>query len=261
MANFKMLIDKLNKSNRVLKGSVLALGLALSSWVGAHDLGVQGKVWEITEIDIRQLVMESAIRANFSQYNNQRLDSAKKYLDNLPKRVMGVSDTTETRWIDPSMEIASDIQGAGENPVTKELQWSTMFRKGTRVNPLLVYRPVTAMLFFDGSSKEQIAFVENVLREDRHGRVTLVEASGANVGTLSKAFGRPVFYANEQMIQRFSINLAPALLYPGSKEHEGLLGLTVFASPYQISDLKTAWEMDITKARGPLTGTTNATAR
>jgi hypothetical protein len=256
-----MLTDKQIKSNRILKALAFAAGLALTGPVSAVDLGVQGKVWEITEIDIRQLVMESATRANFGQYNEQREDSARKFLDNLPKRTTGRADQTETRWIDPSMEIASDIQGAGENPLSKALEWSTMFKKGTRVNPLLVYRPATAMLFFDGSSKEQVEFVENVLRQDQHGRVTLVEASGANVGTLTKTMGRPVFYANEQMIQRFSINITPALLYPGKDEREGLLGLTMFASPYQVSALKAAWEMDITKARGPIIGTTNAVIR
>jgi hypothetical protein len=256
-----MLADKQTKCNKVLKGGVLALTLVSSAWAYAHDLGVQGRVWDITEIDIRQLVMESAVRANFGQYQNQREVSAKKFLDNLPKRTMGVTEQTETRWIDPSIEIASDIQGAGPNPTTREYEWSTMFKKGTRVNPLLVYRPVTAMLFFDGTSKEQIEFVENVLKEDRYGRVTLVEASGSNVGKLTKSFGRPVFYANEQMIQRFNITVSPALLYPGSKEHEGLLGLTMFASPYQVSALKAAWEMDVTKARGPMTGTTNAVTR
>jgi len=256
-----MLADKQSKSNSVLKGGALLLGLALSAGAAAHDLGVQGKVWEITEIDIRQLMMESAIRANFSQYDNQRKESAKQFLSNLPKRTMGVVERTETRWIDPSIEIASDVQGAGENEVTKELQWSTMVRKGTRVNPLHVYRPVTAMLFFDGHSEEQVAFVEKVLREDQHGRVLLVEAAGADIGKLTKSFGRPVFYANEQMVQRFSINIAPALLYAGSGEHEGTLGLTMFAAPYQVSALTAAWSLDVTKSRGPLTGATNAVSR
>lgn len=256
-----MLDDKQNKSKKVLKGGLLALALLSSGGVSAHDLGVQGKVWEITEIDIRQLVMESAVRANFSQFNKQREESAKNFLDNLPKRTMGVVEKTETRWIDPSIEIASDIQGAGENPLTKSLEWSTMVKRGTRVNPLSVYRPVKAMLFFDGTSESQLEFVTKILKEDQHGRVTLVEASGANVGKLSKKFGRPVFYANEQMIQRFSINVAPSLLYAGSGDHEGLLGFTMFASPYQMSALKAAWEMDITKARGPLTGASNAKPR
>lgn len=253
-----MLDDKLNKSKKVLKGGAFALALLAAGWANAHDLGVQGKVWEITEIDIRQLVMESAMRANFSQYNQQRKDSAKNYLDNLPKRTMGRVDKTETRWIDPSIELASDIQGAGENPITKSLEWSTMVKKGTRVNPLSVYRPVKAMLFFDGTSESQLEFVTNILKEDRHGRVTLVESAGANVGKLSKKFGRPVFYASEQMIQRFSINVAPSLLYAGTGEHEGFLGLTMFASPYLTSALTSAWAIDITKARGPLTGASNA---
>lgn len=237
------------------------LGLTLSAYAGAHDLGVQGKVWEITEIDIRQLIMESASRADFSAYNQQREDSAKNFLRNLPQRVMGRTDKTETRWIDPSMEIASDIQGAGEDPSTKQLAWNTMFKKGTRVNPLLVHRPLTAMLFFDGKSKEQLEFVTNILKEDEHGRVLLVEATGANVGELTKKFGRPVFYANEQMVQRFSINIAPALLYAGEQEHEGFLGLMTFASPYQVSALKAAWELDITKARGPINGVPDALTR
>lgn len=253
-----MLDDKQNKSKNVLKGGLLALALLSAGVASAHDLGVQGKVWEITEIDVRQLVMASAAEADFNKVNKDREYSAKTFMDNLPKRTMGVTETTETRWIDPSVELASDIMAAGENSVTKNLEWSPLAKKGVRVNPLTVYHPVTAMLFFDGTSESQVEFVKEVLREDRYGRVTLVEASGANLTKLTKSIGRPVFYANEQMIQRFSITIAPSLLYAGSGDHEGFLGLTMFASPFQISALKAAWDMDITKSRGPLTGVSNA---
>lgn len=256
-----MLSDKQSKSNKVLKGGILALGLALSAWACGHDLGVQGKVWEITEVDIRQLMLESAARANFSQYNESRKDSAARYISNLPRRTMSLADKTDTRWIDPSIEISSDLNGVEENATTKEFQWAPMYKKGTRANPLLVYQPVTAMLFFDGHSDEQLEFVNKVLAEDQHGRIVLVEATGADVGKLATKLGRPVFYANEQMVQRFDLRVAPSLLYTGKGEHQGFLGFTAFAAPFQVSDLKAVWELDVTKADGSLTGANNAVTR
>jgi hypothetical protein len=256
-----MLSDKPNKSNSFVKRAVLLMGLALSTYAGAHDLGVQGRVWEITEIDIRQLLMESLARADFEAVRKEREKATTDFMDNLPKRQMARTDKTETRWIDPSLEIVNDIQTVGDDPETKELAWNTLHKKGTRVNPLLVQKPLTALLFFDGKSKEQLEFVDKVLREDTHGRIVLLEATGVNVGDLTKMFGRPVFYANDQVVERFNINVAPSLLYAGDGEYEGLLGLTSFASPYQVQALKAVWELDITKTRGPMIGAPNAISR
>lgn len=256
-----MLTDKAIKSNGFVRAAALTMALAFSAPALAHDLGVQGKVWEITEIDIRQLLMESLARANFDELRKEREDSAKNFLDNLPKRQMGIVEKTVTQWIDPSIEIVNDIQTIGEDPETNELAWQSLHKKGTRVNPLLVQRPLTALLFFDGKSKEQLEFVDKVLREDEHGRVVLLESTGVNVGDLTKMFGRPVFYANDQVVERFNITVAPSLLYAGDGEREGYLGLTSFASPFQVSELKAVWELDITKTRGPMSGAQNAISR
>lgn len=231
---------------------------ALSLPAYAKDLGIVGKTWDITEIDIRQLVMESAMRANFSQYNAQREKSAKNYTANLPRRTRAVADKTETRWIDPSITISADIQGVEDNKSKNEFQWITLFKKGTKANPLEIYRPLTAMFFFDGNSESQLEFVKNALLEDKLGRLVLVEATGADVAKLTKTLGRPVFYLNDTMAARFNINTVPSLLYAGSGEHSGLLGLTVFAAPYKTSALKGVWELDTTKSAGPMTGTANA---
>ena len=237
-----------------MKAGIVALGLALSATAGAHDLGVQGKMWDITEIDMRILVLQSVLRANFNEVTNDLKSSASKYLDQLPKRQMGVASKTETRWIDPSIETTGDLQTVTEDSTSKDYRWVTMFRKGTRVNPLMAFRPVTALLFFNGESDEEVAFVKKLLAEDEYGRVVLLEATGNNIAKLSKSTGRPVFYANDIQVRRFNITQTPALLYPASGEHDGHLGLTTFAAPFKVSDIRAVWELDITKSRGPGNG-------
>lgn len=253
-----MVADMRNSCNKLLNTGFFALSLALGASASAKDLGVQGKIWDITEIDMRILVMQSAMRADFNSINNQRKDAAATYMDRLPKRAMALPERTETRWIDPSIEVENDLQSVDTDATTKDYKWVTLFKKGTRVNPLKVIKPVKALFFFDGTSEEQVEFAKQILREDQYGRVVLIEATGNNIKELTKAMGRPVFYLTDAMVRRFNINQAPSLLYAASGDYDGLLGLTSFAKPFDMAALRATWEIDITKARGPIQGAKNA---
>lgn len=244
-----------------LKAALATAGAVLSLQAGAHDLGVQGKIWDITEIDMRMLVMQSALRANFGDVGAQMKESAKQYLENMPKRTLAVPEKTETRWVDPSIELNGDIQTVTTDEATQNFKWSMLFQKGTRVNPLLARKPVTALFFFDGKSEEQVEFAKNILREDEHGRVVLLEATGTNIQNLTKAMGRPVFSANDAQVRRFNITQAPTLVFAGNGTQNGLLGLTGFAPPYKVADLTSVWALSLTKPNGPKQGAQNDTKK
>lgn len=218
------------------------LGLLIVNPLHAKDLGVQGQVWPILEIDFRRLMLESAARVDWNQMQDEIKSSANKYFDGFPGRRLPSVDKTETRYIDPSIITPSDIM-APLPDASGTLQWSVLYAKGTRVNPLEKIRPLTAMLFFDGNSPDQVKFVRAALAANPL-RVVPVETAGANVKDLSVAFDRPVFYANESMMARFRVEHLPALLYPGSGANALYLGLTAFAEPYKASELETAWPVN-----------------
>jgi conjugal transfer pilus assembly protein TraW len=221
---------------QLLVAMAAALG-ALSA--SGKDLGVQGQLFPINEIDVRQLMLESAARADWDQVRDEVKDSANKFFDSLPKRSLPSPDKTHTRYIDPSISTGSDIMVPAEN-AAGDYQWTVMYPKGTRINPLDTYRPLTAMLFFDGHSEAQLRFVREALAANPM-RIVPVETAGANVKDISKAFKRPIFYASDAMMARFKVTQLPALLYPATGDFGKYLGLTAFGTPYRQAELESVW--------------------
>lgn len=216
-----------------------ALISVLVSCAHAKDMGVQGNTWPIVEVDIRQMMVESAARANWGEAQTQAVDSAKQYLANLPKRRMGSPDKTQTTWMDPSISISSDIQ-APVKQANGSFKWEVMHANGTKVNPLEKYRPVTAMLLFDGSDPDQLKAVKEVLAREPN-RIVPVEAGAGDLKSDNDALKRPVFYANDAMMNRFQVRYLPTLIYPGTGAQELLIGIASFAAPYAPKEILTAW--------------------
>ncbi len=232
-----------------MKKSLTILALALST-VGAahaHDLGVQGQLFPLIEIDIRQTIMGEVAKADMAKVQKDLTESVDRYFDGFPKRVLPSIEQTTTHYIDPSITVPDDIKAPVQG-ADGDYHWTVLYAKGTRVNPLEKYRPITAMLYFDGTNEDQLKFVEQTVAVN--GRVIPVETAGANIRDVSKRLDRPVFYASEDMMQRFRVKHLPALLYPGSGEYSLYLGMTEFAAPYKPAEVNAVWSPTI-KATDP----------
>ena len=217
----------------------LLLLFATAGQVNAKNLGVQGNVWPIVEVDMRQLMVESAGRTNWGEVSDKAVDSAKRYLESLPKRSLPSPEKTVTTWVNPSVRVASDIQV----PVKRAdgtYEWQVLAPKGTLVNPLTQVRPVTAMLLFDGANESQLKMVKAVLGLEKN-RILPVEAGSGDMKNNNETMGRPVFYASDAMMNRFQVKFLPALIYPGYGAQELLLGVTSFAAPYAEREVLSAW--------------------
>lgn len=217
--------------------SFLLAVTAASSY--AKDLGVQGNVWPIAERDIRQMLVEQAAEVDWSKVQDDVKESANTYLDNLPKRLMRPPAQTTTVWMDPSIELTSDIQVPVKGP-DGSYSWQVLAAKGSRINPLVESRPVTALLFFDGSDPDQLSAVEEVLKTEP-GKVVPVETGQGNLRKSVERLGRPVFHANDAMVSRFQVRYLPTLVYPGMEARSLYLGITSFAAPFSAREILAAW--------------------
>lgn len=220
----------------------LAFGIALlltASAPFAKDYGVQGNLWPITEIDVRRLIIGDAAKADWSKPQAQLKESAKNYLENLPKRRLPLAEQTETTWFDPSIVLTSDIQ-VPVKQADGSYAWKLLYPKGTRVNPLEQYRPVTAMLFFDGSQEDQVKMVQEVLTKEPN-RIMVVEAGGGDLKTLNETLKRPVFYAQDALINRFQVKYLPSLVYAGEGAERLYLGISSFAAPFDANQVVQSW--------------------
>jgi len=205
----------------------------------AKDLGVQGSVWPILERDMREFVVEAASKTDWDAIHEQRKESARTYADRLPKRVWPKVEGTETFWMDPSIELATDIQAPVKGPDGK-LVWEVLFTKGTRVNPLTKVRPSVAQLFFDGNDPAQVALVEEVLKAEPL-RVVPIEAGQGSVLESRKRFNRPVFHATDEAVQRFQLRGLPTLVYTGFGARALYMGITQYAAPYSATAVLSTW--------------------
>jgi conjugal transfer pilus assembly protein TraW len=224
------------------------VGVVLAGSALAHDFGVQGKVWAIIEVDMREILLGDVAKHDWDKVNSQLKEAAGKYFDNLPKRFAPGVSQTKTRWIDPSFVLDNDIYAPVKN-AQGDYEWKVLYPKGSRANPLSVQRPYNAMLFFDGNVKEQVAFVTEAL--NRHpGKLLPVELTGANPKDLSDKLSTPIFSATPEMVARFNITESPSLLYPGEKAHALELGLTTFSQPFSQVALDNTWPEGLKSTQG-----------
>jgi conjugal transfer pilus assembly protein TraW len=220
----------------------LLIGITLATLASASyakDYGVQGNQWPVTEVDIRQLMVSQAAAVDWSKPQAQVKESAARFLDNLPKRQLPLAERTQTAWFDPSIVLTSDIQV----PVKQKdgsYVWQVLYPKGTRVNPLEKYHPVTAMLFFDGSQEDQVKMVQDVLAKEPN-RIMVVAAGAGDLKTLNETLKRPVFYANDALINRFQVKYLPSLVYPGDGAQSLYIGITSFGLPFDANQVVQSW--------------------
>lgn len=212
---------------------------AACSSLSAKDLGVQGSVFPIVERDIREMLSAQAAGVDWSSKQAEIAESAKRYLDDLPKRVLPVVDKTSTVWFDPSIVLTSDIQVPVKG-ADGQYTWQVLAAKGSRVNPLEQNRPVTAMFFFDGSDPDQLKLLEQVVAQEST-RIVPVEAGRGSVRESHEKLARPVFHANDAMVNRFQVRYLPTLVYPGSGQYRLNLGITSFARPFNAAEVLASW--------------------
>lgn len=223
-------------SKHVLLSVILA---SVAGLTGAKDLGVAGKTWPITEEDLRKVLASELSEKDPTEFNRKLKDSAKNFVSNLPKREFSVVERTTTNYVDLSIELTSDIQG----PVKKAdgtFSWEVLWPKGTKVNPLEKVTMVEAILFFDGGDPEQLQFMTQALKAFPE-RLTVVEAGTGDLNEDTKKAGRPVFYANDLMLDKFKIAHLPTLVYPGEGANKAYLGNTAYARPYTVGALELTW--------------------
>jgi len=232
---------------RALLG-LAVLACVLMGTATAKDLGVQGTLWPILEVDMRELLMKQIAAKDWGQIQAQMETSAKTYFDHFPKRDAPGVTHTQTRWYDPTFTLDNDIWAPVKN-AQGDYEWQILYAKGKRVNPLSYQRPYNAMFFFDGHSKEQVAFVSAALQK-YPGKLLPIEATGANPSPFAEQLHVPVFTVTAAMAQRFDISRTPSLLYPGDKEHRLELGFTTFAPPFQLAELQSSWPEGLTSSMG-----------
>ena len=189
-----------------------ALLFAVCLWVytapaRAEDLGVIGKVYQITERDLieamkdrlRQMEKSGELARKQTEYKN-RVISGIEY----PNPIPGIKTTevANTHYYDPSMIVDRDI-------VTAE--GKLMYPRGTKVNPLDYLGWNTYLLFVDGRDQKQLDLTKRITAaSDKPVKLVLVAGEPLN---LMRKWKKQVYYDQGGILsRRFAITQVPAMV-------------------------------------------------
>lgn len=223
-------------TSRLILSALTCFTCLASAPAASKDLGVRGTVYPITEVDMRVLIAESVSRIDQKKVQKDIETSVDRYFENQPKRFLPVIGKTRLDPVSVEVTIQDDIKAPFKN-AKGEIEWRVVYKKGTRVNALERYKPVTQLLFFSGNSKEQVAFVKQVLAKYPR-TVVPIEVSGANIKPLIEELGRMVFIVQPDMLTTLNLQFSPALVFGSHPTETNKLGRVYLSSPFKISELE-----------------------
>lgn len=222
-----------------LNQSIFALILAgFSVNALAKDLGVQGTIYPIVERDIREILLESAAKVDWDKIQKGMVKRAETFGERLTPFTVGVAKQTETLFSDPSIETTEDIYGPVRRP-NGSYAWDVIIPKGTKKNPLESTIWSQNLFLFNPNDPEQLELAKEVM--DRFGLRVMPVLTRGNPQALGKEFNRPIFYANQALMERFSLKSVPAMIGVGKDQYKNLVAVTYFSKPFDKDLVLESW--------------------
>lgn len=134
--------------------SFLVITLAMTSWAQAAHLPSVGRTYEIQEQSILEMIEARLQGMESTGELARRMGEAKarsvNSIENPPSLNLAVTTEPNVKYYDPSIVVSQDIYADNGKLIA---------RKGTTINPLDYVPMNSQLLFFDGNSQEQVAYV------------------------------------------------------------------------------------------------------
>lgn len=213
----------------VLTAACLVLSAALPCF--AHDLGVEGTIYEIEEPDIRAVIFRQLYAVDFAPTEDRLRKQTRDYGKNLDDYPLPHRDTTRTYYITPQVTTRRAIY-APELGDDGRLQWTEMVKAGTTANALDTIRPVTAYFVFNADDPDEVSLMKSLWRAAPNYITPL--ASAGNPIDLGDEMKVPVYRASPFILKQFDLEYGPALVRVGEGKHHNQLAITEFAPPFTL---------------------------
>lgn len=170
-----------------------------------QDLGVQGKIWDIKDIDLRLIVMKQLSEINWKDNSKKYEKSIRDQLSNMEYTVTNPPvDNINIKQIDMSTVITKDITAPVRN-ADGSIRTVVLAKAGQVVDPFKYVQPVTKYLFFDPADDAQKKFASLVRDSDlvEQYDIQFVITGGDILGTAKDFHG--VFYAYPYISKKFKL--------------------------------------------------------
>lgn len=207
---------------------VIAISLLfLLNEVHARDLGKYGSTYTIIEPDLLEDI-ESKLKeyeesGKLEEFNKKYREKIKRQIRR-PNRVSGITNATENniRKFDPTTELEEDIviprnelPKNSNNP--EKIEYETLYKAGTKINPLDYMLFNELLIFIDGKIEEQREFANSYHDKNPLAKIILINGKPG----IHKVEGREYYYYFDQWgaySSRFNIALVPSVIYQKKNE-------------------------------------------
>lgn len=186
---------------------ILLFTFVMTEQLFAQDLGVQGSVYEIKELDALQWIDKKLRQMEISgEIDRQQQKLKEKVLSSLehPIPVKGLKPTEKPRTFEKDLTITltSDM---------KDAQGRLIHAAGTRINPLSKTFCKKTLIFIDGDNLTQLQWALNEYQQGKD-LVKLVLVNGP-VLALMRDLRIPLYFDQAgRLIQYFNIEQIPAIV-------------------------------------------------
>jgi conjugal transfer pilus assembly protein TraW len=174
----------------------------LSSSLFAVDLGVVGKTYPIIEKSALTEIKDAAARVDWEKvFDKKKME--KSIRDFKPKETVYLPKASRerTRLVDMSYTNPNDIRDA---------HGKLMYPKGYTFNPLDYVSFPNTIVVLNGADKDQVKWFKS-LPNNTDIKVMLIVTAGSYY-ELGEELGRPAFFINSLIVQRFQLEYVPSIV-------------------------------------------------
>lgn len=186
---------------------IIIISLLQASTAFAKDLGVHGRVYDIAEENLLNVLLKKAQGEIDSGKWAKRVEGWQKQAKKQVARPRGIAlpraTKTTSHLYDPSIVVPKDITDANGQLIRA---------KGSQINPLNYISMTRTLVFIDGDDREQVDWMmsQTASQPDRY-KVILTQG---NVLDLAKSLKRRLFFDQRQVYtEKLSIKSLPAVVY------------------------------------------------
>lgn len=188
-------------NRRFVLGIILYLSLS-NAW--SFKSTTIGEVYPIVEQDLITYFQSQAVkkRADIDKLNEGLRQKTKEYLES-PRVYRHIPETEKnrTRMMNPGFHVPKTITDINGRIIAK---------KGEFINPLLIRRPSTDLIYLNANSEKQVSWLKRYLKDHSSNKVILTEGKPIK---LSKEIGQAVYFEQDgALLNKFKISAVPTVI-------------------------------------------------
>lgn len=192
----------------------MVISVASTNFSYAKDLGVQGKIFEINELDIRiQMMIELAKNMTSEKFQEEAERVSDEFYSELPRHNLIISRSHKVDYIDPTRVYEDDFWSFKESN-NGDYEWYKISEAGTSVNWLEHHNaPMQKFFIFDPLDNRQLEIARQ-LYSLKNPYLTIVMVGG-DIVKVSESVGGPITYLNDDIIREYDLQFTPVVVRRG----------------------------------------------